>query len=366
MIYKKRHQILTFFLIASFCFFISSALRFNEQGEFTVLQFTDFHYCEEDLLDVNTQKLTRQMLKWVQPDFVMVSGDGVSGYGKGHENPGFYKTCWEKFTAPIVEAKVMYGFTVGNHDSEADLTSEEIIRLDSTSPFSIRNQSEGIEGKGTFHIPIYSSRNSSEVSATIWVFDSGREGCEGVENTWGCITEDQIEWYDKESQKVRAQYGVNMQHIAFFHIPIPEYMLVYNNEKIYGVSDDGVGCPLVNTKFFEHIIKNGDITATFVGHDHNSDFGGWHQGVELVYGRKSGYGGYGTLRGARVIKFKEYFNAQGKLSVTRSHYVIYENGTIGRTEPVHYREGPKQNSCATPNSIHTLEWDESSDFTIEI
>ncbi len=35
-----------------------------------------------------------------------------------------------------------------------------------------------------------------------------------------------------------------------------------------------------------------DIKAIFVGHDHSNDFGGFYKGIELAFGRKSGYGGY--------------------------------------------------------------------------
>lgn len=47
----------------------------------------------------------------------------------------------------------------------------------------------------------------------------------------------------------------------------------------------------------------------FAGHDHNNDFSGNYYGIDLVYGRKTGYGCYGPppgmQRGARVIILKE-------------------------------------------------------------
>ena len=85
----------------------------------------------------------------------------------------------------------------------------------------------------------------------------------------------------------------------------------------------------------------------FVGHDHHNDFGGWYKDIELVYGRKSGYGSYGDFVGARVIKFKERVNLFGEVQVTREHYVIYDNGTIKDTKEMRRKEGPKQGSCPT-------------------
>jgi len=121
---------------------------------------------------------------------------------------------------------------------------------------------------------------------------------------------------------------------------------VYNDEQIYGNSDDYVHCSVGNTGFFAAVKTNGDISAMFVGHDHNNDFGGWYEGIELVYGRKSGYNCYGDFHGARVVVLKENYDDDGNfVNVTRNHYVIDENGNIITTVSTHYREGPKQTVC---------------------
>lgn len=54
--------------------------------------------------------------------------------------------------------------------------------------------------------------------------------------------------------------------------------------------------------------------ANFIGHDHTNDYGGFHKSekfdkkIELVYGRKTGYGCYGPSdyveKGGRVITLK--------------------------------------------------------------
>jgi len=307
----------------------TATMRFNTYGEFTILQFTDLHFCETDDFDLKSQQLQRNMLHWVKPDLVVISGDGASGYGPGSMEPGWFKKCWERFTAPIVEYQIPYVYTLGNHDAEGELNRTQITNLDATSPLSLRSKSEGIPNTTNFYVPIYSSRNATELAANIWVFDSGSEGCMGAHNeSWGCVEPYVLDWYDQTSQKIKERHGTNVHHVAYYHIPIPEYTNLYNQYPTYGVQGDGVGCPDVNTGLFDHMKKNGDITATFVGHDHNNDYGGWMDRIELIYGRKSGYGGYGDIRGARVLVFNENINEQGKLNVTRVSYVIYENGTL--------------------------------------
>ena len=54
-----------------------------------------------------------------------------------------------------------------------------------------------------------------------------------------------------------------------------------------------------------------DVLATFSGHDHDNDFSGFYnkeeKEIELVYGRKSGFGSYGPKNmevGATVIELR--------------------------------------------------------------
>ena len=329
-----------------------NAFKFNNRGEFTILQFTDFHYGEDDIKDAKTQALQRKILDLVKPDLAVVSGDAVGGYA-GYifylfTNHGFFKKCWEKFTTPFVETKTPYAFTLGNHDAEADLDASQIVKLDKTNPFSVLRTAEGIEGTANYRIPIYSSKNQSHLAANIWMFDTGNIGCFGQDDSWGCIEEEQIAWYNSQSESIKKEYGNNVHHIAFYHIPIPEYIKVSDEQKIYGISKDGVGCPTHNTGFFDHIVKNGDISGMFVGHDHNNDLGGWYKNVEFVYGRKSGYGSYGSIFGARVIKLKEV-TINGKTFLKRTHYVIQEDLSIVTTKFINYRKGAKQFQCFPVN-----------------
>jgi len=337
-------------LISYFLFIISSinAFQFNSEGEFTILQFTDLHYGEDDTKDSKTQALQRKILDIVKPDLAVVSGDGVGGYA-GYilhlfTNPGFFKKCWEKFTAPFVESNIPYAYTLGNHDAEADLNPSKIVELDKTNPLSVLKTAESIPGTANYRIPIYSSKDKTQLAANIWVFDTGNMGCDGVEDSWGCIGKDQIEWYNNQSEALKLKYGSNIHHIAFYHIPIPEYLNVYNDQQIAGISLDGIACPYHNTGFFDNVVKNGDISAMFIGHDHNNDFTGIYKGVEFVYGRKSGYGSYGGIFGARVIKLREV-TENGKTIIKRDHYVIQEDGTIKITPTPDYRKGDKQTQC---------------------
>ena len=331
------------FLLMTALVFSTQAFQFNSSGYFTIVQFTDLHYGTSDVKDNHTQELQRNILSWVKPDLVVISGDGV--YTNEPVAAGWFESQWEKFTAPVVEAQIPYAWTLGNHDDQGDLTKRQIVRLDTTNPYSIRNESEGIPDTANFRVPVYASKNDSQLAAHLWVLDSGSYGCEDLDDGFGCIESDVVEWYNEESKKVKQEHGSNVHHLAYFHIPLPEYLNVYNNEEIYGHAGENVCCPMINTGFFAAAKNNGDISAMFVGHDHSNDFGGLYEGIELVYGRKSGYGLYGKLHGARVVTLKENYDAEGNLYVTREHYVMDVSGAIEKTTPTEFRQGTKQASC---------------------
>ena len=128
-------------------------------------------------------------------------------------------------------------------------------------------------------------------------------------------------------------------------MPIFEFTDIFNSEDFYGETNEKVSCPTVNTGFFDLAKKNGDISGIFVGHDHTNNFGGWLQGIELVYGQNSGHGSSGGVRGARVIKLKETVDENGKRTVTRDHYVIYEDGSIGPRTHSRLTSRKSQDQC---------------------
>jgi len=289
-------------------------LQFNSSGYFTIVQFTDLHYGTSDAKDEKTTELQKMILSMVNPDLVVISGDGV--YADGDVASGWFKSQWKKFIAPTVDTGIPYAFTLGNHDDEGDLTRRQIVKLDATNEYSLRSESVGISGTANFRLPVYASQNDSQLAAHIWVLDSGSYGCEDVEGGYGCIETDVVEWYNEQSQIVKDEYGTNVHHLAYFHIPLPEWLNVYNEEEIYGHAGEAVCCSVWNTGFFAAAKTNGDITAMFVGHDHNNDFGGWYDGIELVYGRKSGYGLYGKLHGARVVVLKENYDDDGNFVIS--------------------------------------------------
>lgn len=107
-------------------------------------------------------------------------------------------------------------------------------------------------------------------------------------------------------------------------------MNVWNFYKVRGIKEEFVYCPRYNTGLFSSFKSNGNMKGVFCGHDHNNDYSGNYHGIELVFGRKTGYGSYGPTvqRGGTVIKLKEFINSEGKSDFYFSYYIVQEDGTI--------------------------------------
>ena len=312
---------------------LNPTLRFNEDGEFTILYITDLHLGDTSTNDIKSLISLKSLIKNSDPDLVVLGGDIISGYRWNKIEKQFFYKNWKKFTDIFLEEKVFYAYAFGNHDIEADLNAEEIKLLEETHPYSLfkGDMTEDNESVSNYYLEIFSSleNRTNEISSLIWIFDSKRKGCLNRRFSYACITSPQISWYETESKNFFEKKDKIIKGLSFFHIPFPEFKDLWNNYETYGNKNVYVFCPKKNTHLFDSMVKMGNIKGVYVGHDHSNDFGGFMKGIELAYNRKSGYGSTGDLvRGGRVFKLKEFVNEEDKTDFEFSHYILEENGNI--------------------------------------
>ena len=113
------------------------------------------------------------------------------------KTPGWYKKMWDRWTEVIYETKMPYGYTLGNHDGEADLTRREVVEVD--------------------------------VKMNLWFFDSNRNNCLNVEG-WGCVDHSAVNWYRTKSIELESVQNGRKPGVAFMHIPPPEFIFAYEVE----------------------------------------------------------------------------------------------------------------------------------------
>ncbi len=270
----------------------------------------------------------------MNPDLIVLTGDMVSG-DKYDQKSGYFERHWKQFTDIYKEQKKYYAYAFGNHDTQADLSGEKIQELENSNEYSLfrRDHHSNIDlfSTSNYQIEIKSSlkNHEDETTTLIWILDTkggSRAGCydKYINNGNGCLTRPQIKWFKETSENLNKSYDKTINGLAFFHIPIPEYMNIWNSKKAFGTRGEQVDCPSLKTDFFQQAKELNNIKAMFCGHDHNNDYHGEYQDIKLFYGRKTGYGSYGPDyfdRGARVIKLKESLK-NGKTDFELSSYIV--------------------------------------------
>lgn len=105
-----------------------------------------------------------------------------------------------------------------------------------------------------------------------------------------------------------SKHAAGVPAMAYVHIPLPEFMAVWNSGVTFGRKQERVCCAVQSGCLFDGL-KTAGVTAVYSGHDHANSFYGTHQGVRLGYGLKTGYSSYGPpagwQRGARVVLLRE-------------------------------------------------------------
>lgn len=288
-------------------------LQFRADGTFKIVHFTDFHFYDDGDLDASSLKVMETVLMLERPDFAVLSGDVVDGTGISPTTSGakFYRYEYNKIASVLTKYGVPWALTLGNHDTGGPLTREEIVAVDQSFNNSMtqRGPATATGGVTNYYLPIY-ARDGASVAYLLWMLDVSEGlagGCEGYPGD-DCVTRDIVEWYANTSAAINKGRETPIDAFMFTHIPVPEFVDLWNNERCLGSKGENICCPQYNTGLFDAIVKTGDVRGLFVGHDHVNDFCGTfekHPNVTLCYGRKSGYGEYNPEKhGARIIQLR--------------------------------------------------------------
>lgn len=318
--------ILSAVMLLSFCSFgfaadDAAALRFDDDGNFRILQIADIQ--DGPFLLNPTKNFIADVLEETDPDLVILTGDNISGGGcftDALARHGIYcfMSIFEEYGVPVAAV-------FGNHDSEGAATKEEMMEMYEAYDCFVGCAGEDLTGCGNYNLPIMSS-DGKKVAYNIWCIDSltyneknpGKNDPGYYENDlegYGCVHKDQIDWYVKTSNELKAANGgAVVPSMMFQHIVVPEiYDVLVKTQNGYELPEGTKGellenpCPPEYTNGqFDAVVNQGDVVAMFFGHDHKNSFELTYKGVDLVNTPGVGFSSYGDYnRGARVIDIKE-------------------------------------------------------------
>jgi len=276
--------------------------QFRPDGKFKILQFTDTHYISGDERSMRALKNVNEMLDLEKPDLVIHTGDII--FGKPADQ------SLREILGPIGQRNIPFAVAMGNHDGQYDKNRTEVSDIIKTIPGCINHGVEGIYGDTNDLITL--SDSEGKVAWAFYLFDSG-DSCNNPDiKGYDYLHWDQIDWYRKCSQRLRAQNADKpMPSLAFFHIPIPEftYGLRYDTHRILKGNFGEEPCPpYVDSGLFVSMKEMGDVQAIICGHDHDNDYAMLWRGLYFIYGRFSGCDTvYNNLKpnGARVFEIEQ-------------------------------------------------------------
>ena len=308
------------------------SLRFNSDGAFKIVQFTDTEFCEPDEEELRMKAVMKRILEAEKPDLVVYTGDVIAS----NKSPDPIRAFRDAVSIPE-DMGIPWAAVFGNHDSEApNLTREQLHHLQLSHRYCCaKPDPPNVHGAGNYVIEVMDQHN--QPAAALYFLDSGSYS--PLEHLrvgfYDWIRRSQIAWYTEASYSLTAKNGGEpLPSLAFFHIPLPEYNDIWDFSVCHGQKLDTCCAPWINTGFFAAMVEMGDIMGTFVGHDHGNDFWGMQHGIRLCYGRttRNAYLKHPFKTGARVIQLTE-----GKRSFDT--WLHLEDGTTIHHQPEHLPEG---------------------------
>jgi hypothetical protein len=298
-------------------------LRFNSDGTFKVVQFTDTQDDQE--IDPRTVQLMEAVLDEQQPDLVVFTGDNVRS---GPETPDDVWAAIAHIAGPLEDRGIPWFIAFGNHDEDhtrkTGIGRTELLQHYMSYPNNInRLGPTGVHGTGNMQQLIYGSVTDRPVF-NVWSLDSGTYSSDTIGGQpieadglsgWDMIHPDQVAWYHQTSLALEEEFERAIPSLAFFHIPLLEFRMMWENRENHGVigeMNEPVSPGPFNSGLFAAMLDRGDVLGIFVGHDHVNDFVGNYFGIRLGYSGNTGFGTYGLdgeeehrLRGARVFILRE-------------------------------------------------------------
>jgi len=277
-------------------------LRFRADGTFTVIQFTDTHCIDGGEADQRTLALMRAVLASEDADLAVFTGDVIDGrFAKNTE------AAWRLATAPLVERRLPWATVFGNHDGENNLAIDEQMAIQRRIAGCLSQAGpKHLPGCGNYLLPIYETIGQRP-AAMLSFLDSHAYADVAAVGGYDWPRPEQIRWL---AGRLTALHKANpaAPALLFQHIPLPEYAEVWNKGGCRGEKNEEICYPRLNTGLFAALRLAGNVQAVFVGHDHINDFASnWH-GIELCYGRATGYNTYGRdgfAHGARLIRLRQ-------------------------------------------------------------
>lgn len=289
----------------------------SEDTAFKVLQITDIHILNNPKKDAKAFKTITAMVETTKPDMIILTGDLTS------EKENF--TAFKTFCTFMEAFRIPWGFVFGNHEgldiayAENEVIDPEKIADKQTLsayleslPYCIYEAGdETADGMGNYYYNVENEKG--EVITSLIMMDS--HSYDAANEGYDHFHDNQIVWYENTVKSIAKQVNGDetkvVPSLAFFHIPMQEYMTAYEEakgteNKLWGFRfPKENGTPAVDDQMFEKMVALGSTKGCFAGHDHMNNFSVMKDGIRLTYGLSCDHNIYLVpFRGGVLINIK--------------------------------------------------------------
>lgn len=189
----------------------------DENGDFTVLQFTDTHMTTGiSLSDINVLKKMEKLTKKYDPDLVVITGDMIDDGNDGDFNKAnVLRSVAEVFE----EADQYWSYVPGNNDGINYGTSADVVAYISQYEHCLVADEPEISGGCQYSIDIYSDEVMTHSLLFIDTMDYDNEDTDHI---YGYVHEDQVGWC-KEEITSKKSVSENVTMSVFLHENTPNF-----------------------------------------------------------------------------------------------------------------------------------------------
>lgn len=189
----------------------------DENGNFTVLQFTDTHFTTGiSFSDISTLQKMEKLTKEYDPDLVVISGDMIDD----GDNGLFNKAYVLRTVAQIFEDTDTYwSYVPGNNDGMNYGSSADVVAYLSQYEHCLVADEPEISGGCQYSIDIYDGK---EMTHSLLFIDTMDYDNDDPDHKYGYVHEDQVNWCKKEiDSKKRLNKDVYIS--VFLHENTPNF-----------------------------------------------------------------------------------------------------------------------------------------------
>jgi 3',5'-cyclic AMP phosphodiesterase CpdA len=271
-----------------------------------------------------------------KPDLVLCGGDMVAGQSPSLSSAEI-QAMWAAFdqhiAAPLRQAKIPFGFTVGNHDASGAIASDGdfLFRKDrdaASAYWNAPSHHPGLQFVDRTHFPFYYTFQQNDIFFLVW--DASAATIPGA----------QIAWAEKSLSSSAAQSA--KLRIAIGHLPL------------YGITvgRDEPGEFLDQAEALRSLLERHNVHTYISGHDH-AYYPGHKGNLQLLHCGILGSGARpllnGDLRPQKTLTVVDVSLAQADTT-----YTTYDMTTL---ELINQQQLPKLIATATAKVLRRdVEW----------